>query len=257
MPLELNIKDDCKIINFTPGNHQYRADKRSVPSVTGIIGVLDKPALLSWAAKLSAQYVIDKIPDIISGKVKFSADNAGEIFQAAKAEHSKVSQQAKDAGTETHDAVEASLLGQKVPKLKGEPKKAYAAFQEWRKAHNIEEVIATETVIFHPEHWYAGKMDMLVKKDGGLWLIDLKTSKSFYDMEMAMQLSAYKAALERMTGLKIDGTGIIRLDKETGWPYWRNYTSCMDFSFEMFTCLAKFENLRRQNAKGYEQAKVA
>ena len=39
--------------------HTYRIDGQRVPSVTGIMKMLDKPALIAWAARMSAGYAID------------------------------------------------------------------------------------------------------------------------------------------------------------------------------------------------------
>jgi len=61
---------------------------------------------------------------------------------------------------------------------------------------------------------------------------------------MLRQLSAYANAYEEMTKETIEGVGIIRLDKDTGLPEWKDYTDQRDISFKMFLCLLDFVSLR-------------
>ena len=61
---------------------------------------------------------------------------------------------------------------------------------------------------------------------------------------MPLQLSAYCAAYEEMTKSKIDGMGIIRLSKEDGLPYWKDYSDQREISFQMFLSLLDFVKLR-------------
>jgi hypothetical protein len=61
---------------------------------------------------------------------------------------------------------------------------------------------------------------------------------------MPMQLAAYQYAHEEMTGDKMDGVGILRLDKETGMPEWKELEmDKLSHYMDGFLCLlAYWEN---------------
>ena len=213
-----------------------------IPSVTKVIGILDKPALLSWAARITAEYLINLIPDIKSGDLVLSPEDAKNLFYKAKAEASRIRDEAADIGTKTHEAIEDYLKTKKKPKgLEPEVQKTFNAFIAFAKEMKLGEIIESEKILYST-YGYAGRMDILAYLGGKKYLIDVKTSKGFYK-EMPLQLSAYCAAYEEMTKNKITGMGIIRLSKEDGLPYWRDYTEERDVSFQQFLCLLDFVKL--------------
>lgn len=85
----------------------------------------------------------------------------------------------------------------------------------WRKVwssmgHEFGEVHGVEVKVWNPELSYAGTFDLLLTMDGKLTLLDLKTSKAYYD-GYAKQLTAYRMAAEKMYGLDIEQMVIVRL----------------------------------------------
>ncbi len=233
-------------VTFTPGNHQYRYEKKSVPSVTKIIGLLDKPALIPWAAKLTANFIINKIPNIMKGKVKLTADDASHMYQDAVKQNRIESKKATDIGTEVHEAAEANLAKRKLTKLSTpQAKAAFAAFKRWKKDVGLGEVWFLEQRVFHPILRYAGCVDLVGLLGGIPYVIDFKTSKGFYEPDMPMQVAAYAQALEQMCGCKFSNIGILRLDKETGEPHWRDYSPVREEMFSLFRHLCDYEVERR------------
>ena len=53
-------------------------------------------------------------------------------------------------------------------------------------------------------------MDLILKLDDKIWLIDIKTSNTLYD-SYDLQVSAYAQAYTELTGEKVDRTGILWL----------------------------------------------
>ena len=87
---------------------QYKdANGKKLPGVTTILGVLDKPALLWWAAREAAQATAAAIVD--GG---MPADRAIEVGKKAPFQRRA---EAADAGTQAHACVEAHYAGEPWP----------------------------------------------------------------------------------------------------------------------------------------------
>ena len=94
------------------------------------------------------------------------------------------------------------------------------SFIAWEKNLNkmgyfIEEVIGIEVPVRCP--WFGGTVDAILRINGAVYLIDFKTSKQI-STDYLVQASAYMWMIN--TGYapelpKIDGIGIIRVDKQT------------------------------------------
>lgn len=242
----------------------YEVGEDRYPSVTTILSVLDKPALLPWVAKCVVEYII----------LYFNSDmtlsEAYALFEGAKKSYRDVSKKACDIGTAVHGAVEYYLKG-------AEPQKAlemalknvavnegadltdefidkagagFDAFLSWAEDHNLEPV-ALEVRMDNHEFRYAGRVDFVGRVDGILTLIDFKTSKGFYD-EYAMQTAAYRDCIPE--GNEFDprdvlSHGVLRLDKDTGKPHYKDYSGLYEHDLAMFQALAQFYHLSLQRRK--------
>lgn len=76
--------------------------------------------------------------------------------------------------------------------------------------HEFGDVRGVEVKVWNEEFGYAGTFDLLMKMDGKLTLIDLKTSKDYFP-KFGEQLSAYHLAAEPMYDLDIEQRCVIRL----------------------------------------------
>ena len=91
----------------------------------------------------------------------------------------------------------------------GEPS-AYAV-QAMRFCEDLDvRIIATEEMVFHPLAWYAGRIDLVCKINGRVWLIDWKLNTIY--KTVGPQLAAYKEAwnLGRKKN-RIEKVGAVRL----------------------------------------------
>jgi hypothetical protein len=169
----------------------YLIDGIDMPSVTTVLSVIAKPALINWAAKQGAKAVL-KDP------VMYDTPQA-----AAGAIYTIDGQKATDRGRDAHAVAEAYAHAI----LKGEQDQfvsdnAYfpsirAFFEQIRP-----EPLAIEVVLFSSVHQYAGTADLIAKVGDKLALIDYKTSKFVYE-EYQLQLAAYANC---DTGILHDGT---------------------------------------------------
>lgn len=193
------------IMDFYPNSHQYRVNGDRVPSVTGICGIVDKSnQLISWAVKLYKEYLLsyDQVDTII-------------IEEWAKRRR-EVSKEATDIGTMVHDYCESFACGIDMP-MPDVPQalNGIQAFLQRYKANEVK-FLHTERLVYSRNYNYCGKFDALIEWGGRKCLVDFKTSKWFYPLEMGMQLAAYRAAYEEEMGEVIDAQYILRFDKETG-----------------------------------------
>ena len=224
--------------------------REQVPSVTKINGVEDKSRfLVPWAARVTAEYIINLIPDIKSGNLILTPDDVKDLFKKAKAEAARLKDEASDIGTKTHKAIEDYLKTKKKPKgLAPNIQKIFNSFLVFAKAMKLGEVIASEKILYST-YGYAGTLDIVApiySKPLGRtakYLLDIKTSARFYS-DMPRQLAAYANAYEEKTGETIEGVGIIRLDKISCLPYWKDYSDEREISFQMFLSLLDFVKLR-------------
>jgi hypothetical protein len=160
-------------------HYRHPASGVLVPSVTNVIGVLNKPALPRWAAKVVAEQAVamrDSLPNL----------DPAEAVDLLKGAPWRSSGRAANRGTTIHAYLEARLLGLDPEVLEGEAlkyrKAAEAWLDEWKP-----EVLATELTVF--DQAYAGTGDLWCKVGDEVRIVDFKTSKAIYP-EAALQLAA-------------------------------------------------------------------
>lgn len=144
----------------------YTIDGVWYPRVTKIISIKAKPALYRFYAE-------------------------AESFKASQA----ITEKSAAEGTLVHEAVEAIFLGQR-PEIDPLIAPAIKAFEQFLQSKNIQTAPEyVERQIFHPEHRYAGTIDVLALIDGKFGVLDIKTSQAIY-RDYNLQTAAYMAALK-------------------------------------------------------------
>ena len=139
--------------------YKYEGDK--FPSVTTILSVLNKPALIQWAANMAADYIADNINELRISTI--TDERVNQIFTDAKKSHRVESRKAMDIGSVIHDAIQCHLSGGDPSKnLEGNDaaRNGFLAFLEWSKRVMLEPVKLEHTV-YHPALRYAGTFDFL------------------------------------------------------------------------------------------------
>lgn len=113
---------------------------------------------------------------------------------------------AGEKGSKVHQATQLLESGEEMrmdvkmknPKTLGEEEisveewEAILSYSRWFNAAKPE-VLAVELTIFNEKHGYAGTIDRIIRIDGQVWVIDLKTSKSIWE-EQILQVSSYSNA---------------------------------------------------------------
>ena len=169
-------------------HYQHPASGELVPSVTNIIGVLDKPALPRWAAKLVAEQAAAMKRSLVN------LDDA-EIVDMLKAAPWRKSGRAANRGTDVHLYLEQALNGDVPDPLEGEA----AAYRqtaddllEYLTGQGIY-LVQSEVTVFGDG--YAGTFDAHLRMPTSEntwedWLVDFKTGASGPYDEVGLQLAA-------------------------------------------------------------------
>lgn len=192
-------------------------------SVTTIIGALDKPALLYWAAEMTADAAIDNEatwkamladrgrPEAVKWlrdarfrrpKTRLSSAELGTAVHAACEEYAltgtrpgmdRLEAAVRAEGSDATDIhAEAKLIAVMVDRFDGWLQRFTPAYQ------------ATEVCVYHPGYGYAGTADAFLTIDGVRFITDYKSSREPFDSrgkpktpypeQVALQLAAYRHA---------------------------------------------------------------
>ena len=192
----------------------YEIDGQFLPSVTTVLKVLNKPALINWAAKQGALAVL-------TDPVKYSTPEA-----AARAIY-EIDDVAMKRGSDAHKVAElyadAIIAGTADSFKSGNPyfKSIKAFFDTMRP-----EIIYREVRLVNMEQGYAGTADLIAKVGSKTFVIDYKSSKGVFP-EHHLQVEAYRQAtmiiLEdgtRITQHPIADAGAVVLLKADGTFGW-------------------------------------
>ena len=178
-----------KVKDEREGGMRYSYRGHVFPSVTTIIsGGVPKPLLVPWAAKVTAEWVVENIEEV-NRLIELNPDDALTIIKGARF---KSSNKAANLGTRLHDIADKHINGEKLPTISKDLEgyvKAYLRFLDEYKPVPL----LTEKKVFSLTHDYAGTFDAIVEIDGENYLIDYKTGKGVYP-EVALQLAAYRYA---------------------------------------------------------------
>jgi len=204
-----------KPLVFKEKSHRYFWDGKPIPSVTTILGRLQKQALIQWAANCAVDH-IEANGDESAREPGLFLVTAACLTEARKA-HTVKRDAAADVGTFLHDYARRRLAGEAVAVADADDptRKVIEAFEDWRAQHDIVP-LGLERRSMSLKHWYAGTMDFWGTIDGRLSVLDFKTGKGIYD-EYWMQTAAYEhALLEEHPHLDRMQRWIVRLDKRNG-----------------------------------------
>jgi len=212
---------------------QYQDDEGGLyDRVTSIVGVLAKPGLIAWAAKLAAE--------------------TGDPTS-----HTKESQSAKERGTAAH----LWIKQQYVAPDNNPPDDIlpyHTAWNRWRENWPHHPIVMEKTVR-HSEHMYAGTMDMLADHEGKQFIVDFKTTAKIKGRawpDYRLQVEAYRMALEHENDApgSVAGVGIVTFDAhgEYRMDMWENSDAgVVQEAFRAALCLYRWN--RAYSRKGYHE----
>lgn len=214
-----------------PGERRY-------PSVTTVLSVINKPALVYWAGKVEREYMLEKLDDLFDtlGERQVSRSTFMSAYLAnvgATLAHKMKSKEATDIGSIVHDRIEwemrteLGMRGLKEPRVPEEKilkdgstivhpaLTAYESYKKWRADFKVRPKAVEQTLWSHK--WgIAGTMDWLGYVADRLTLADWKSSKGIY-LEMRFQVAAYRECIIEMGHAEAPLHGmVLRLPKSEG-----------------------------------------
>lgn len=153
------------------------------PSVTQVLGIIDKPFLQKWRGKLG------------------------------NAECDRIVRESQETGHLVHEAIESYFRGEDIPELPQKEAKMFALLKGWALESRFTPT-ELELHVKSEKYGYHGTMDAIGKFDDGVLLIgDWKTSSSI-NHEYGAQLAAYAQAYKEETGTEVTEGFIVRVDKK-------------------------------------------
>ena len=223
-PLEIKAKGRGRVYVDDRGNE--------FPSVTTILNVINKPALIPWAKKQSLEkvkYVLQN--HVMNGtlpEIK-STDDIDAIINEASKTPDKALQLAGDFGSHAHALIEkvinARIHNDKEPVITADFKVVMESFEMFCEQYNPVFVGSEVQVCYRPAYTkirYAGTVDAVIVHEDNPIVVDFKTSKGIYD-EHRLQVGAYSNALQILNKRHLNLTGkespfdmawVVKLGKE-------------------------------------------
>ncbi len=246
----------------------YTHDGKQLPSVTSILTLLSKGALIPWAANCAVDDVNARLKWISvedhEGLLLIDGWLGPENLKPARTAYKQASIEAADYGTYIHTLCEYYFTtGIPIESLHEQTQKLMTSFYAWCKKHNVKP-IETEVVVYGDG--YAGRVDLICEIDQ-FWykskdkadqkagrgkrvvaLIDFKTGKGSYYPEWPLQTSAYKHAWNNhwvaygkgSANKFVDYHGVLKFNKETCRVNYKDMSGTYDRDLQAFMLLVKF-----------------
>lgn len=256
-----------KVIETWNDERFYPSQWGQLPSVTTILGVLQKFGLIPWAAAEAAEKIRPLLEMIKAGMVKIEEIDIDAVMTLAKNAHKEKKVEAMNIGTKMHEFIadyyrmvrnganvteaRAVMAPTIVEANEQRILKAWDSFIAWDDEHMFMPIHIETPVASH--FLYAGTMDFYgLDKKNRAHVIDWKSANSIYP-ETVMQVAAYSNALME-TDPRVDrihGWGCLRLGKEDGMPEYLEYSAEeIVVAFERFIKLTEYWHITNNwNAK--------
>lgn len=201
------------MLKFDEVNHRYTLDDKPVTGVTTVLKVINKPALLQWAANCA----VDFLENIDFEKI--DVEYLNRKFKEARTAYRKKADKAADTGSLAHAWVEkyinTKIKGEKEPEREEALALMTDNFVKWVDENKVK-FLSSEQRVFSRKFWYAGTYDFDCEIDGKIYIGDLKTSSGIYS-EMFFQTAAYQNAIQEMnepSEVPIQGNIIVNCKKD-------------------------------------------
>lgn len=208
--MNLTAKYNVELI-AKDGQHFYTVNgsETYLPGVTGILGMISKPALVPWSAKESVGYVfktLEKVKDY-----KLTPRFLERLHSRAKKQPHFAKETAARNGTIAHGVFDAIV---KIGPDAATPTPFLPSFLFYLKKESPK-FITGDLKVASLTYGFGGSLDALAEDENGkLVILDWKTGKSIWP-EMAAQVSAYSFCVKEMFGLDYyPAASIIRFEKD-------------------------------------------
>lgn len=146
-----------------------------------------------------------------------------------------------ERGTLVHKICEGIIQGFGACGVTEEVEGYIRSFNQWWS--DDFEIVESEERFYDDWHMITGQVDLILRIDGKLCLVDLKTSSSA-QKHWALQLSAYKNLIELSSAYLIEDSFVVHLSKEGKEPKIRRYEDALS------TFMAAYQTYQYFHPKG-------
>lgn len=244
----------------------YTVNGKWVPSVTTVLGVLDKPALVWWAMKVGVEGVLllramEKLPQGYDPDI----EEVVAMMKEAGLTTNQIKDRAGDRGNDAHEALEVFATRGVIPDP-SDYSEAHRGYVEGLRAFLVDAeptVLQSEVMVGSAEYGYAGRYDLLAQLDerevvtrlypkrkpkretleAGVYLLDLKTTKGVYSTHH-LQLAAYEGANRECGYGDSDVRGVIRVSPTGGYELIRSDKPYYDAFLAVNECWKAMEAIK-------------
>lgn len=248
-------------IKFNAKKHQYFVNGEIFPSVTTILGIIDKSGPLTWwAAKMTVAYIKDNLREedgkLFVEDIELDIKNANKILSLAKKQHHLIKTEAGDIGKKAHAEVEKIIKTGETPTeidfavMDSRVSNAVRAYIQWAEEYNFIPLHSEERVCLL-NHKVAGTVDCIGTLENKNTLLDLKTSNSVYP-EHKLQVAAYAKAWEETYDEKIEDVRILRIGKESA-EFECHTVDNIDQHFQVFLNCIPIYLWRKEESKKHKK----
>ena len=277
---ETNPKLRYQVSHLLPDNKWSQPNV--IAGVSSVLSLIPKPYLVAWAGlvatekaiELLDQQTINEVRQFLIAYMDKYQTTAYEGIKAARKQfpvlakiatgHTAKGDEAKLVGTDSHNALEAHVLGNPYVCQTEGGKNALESYK--KSVIQIANPI-TEVAVLSRQHAFAGRFDLLATIGAKRVMCDFKTNKrdkrfspSGSHLENFIQMAFYALAWKEEHGEDIDDLAVINVDKENADPAIITYASDFDATPEELYSLAismKYvgDSLRQIDHK-WQQAKL-
>jgi hypothetical protein len=159
------------------------------PSVTTILGIKDKPALVGWAKRETAACAVRNL-DVLERMVRSGGPQAAVDWLKRIPDYARDA--SADLGSAVHAAAEAIARGQSGPIAEDVAPFVAAYRRDFLEVFHPR-FIALEAMVCSERYEYGGTADAFAEIDGETWLLDYKTGAGVYP-DTALQLGGLARA---------------------------------------------------------------
>lgn len=218
---------------FNPDTHTYTLDGKRMTGVTTVLGVINKPALIGWSARMASEYVLENLKDL---------NDLEEVCEAAKTAHARKRDKAAESGTDVHGIIESwikAAIKETGGLIIGEARnpdvydnKQVKNFLVWAENNKVK-FLVSEKVMYHPNWFVGGTADFTCEIDGKKYVGDIKTSSGIYDRTPFFQCAGYRGMLESMGEKDYHGSVIVHLPKSGVFTEEKNILYSYDYDTDL------------------------
>ncbi len=229
----------------------YRVEGQDclLPSVTTVTRLIAKEGLPIWYKRMALEGVFAALmARRQQGMEAFPIEEEmlRQLLAEAEGYPEQERQAAADFGSELHAIIADLLMGAEIavpPAFAA----AVAAFRHWQETAGLHlTLFASEVPVYSLQHGYAGTVDAIGwrKREAAIVAIDWKSGKGIY-REYALQVAAYAAAIEEMTGYPVSECWVVRLGRDhpsfvaRQVDDWRVAFEAFKAALALYSCLRK------------------